>query len=77
MLNTTLVQIVFLLDLVGAIFAVFFLAVFYEALKSLREYLVFLDHKRRQRHKSCKRKQTQTDKTSLIISEDVAPPPRG
>ena len=36
---------IYLTDLVGAIIAVFLLAVFYEGLKTFREYLLYLDFK--------------------------------
>lgn len=36
----------------GAVIAVFLMAIFYEGLKSLREYLVYLDYKHSKSHTS-------------------------
>ena len=60
-------------ELVGAIIASFLLALLYEGLKTLREYLIYWDYSHWRKHS---RQKTQanltadhTDKSSLIINE--------
>lgn len=59
-------------DLVGAVVAVFLLAILYEGLKTLREYLIYVDLKHWQDHKKSRRQfDLQDEKHSLIVSESV------
>lgn len=65
-------------DLVGAIVAVFLLALLYEGLKTLREYLIFWDYKHWHKHtKKSPANLTQSDKSSLIVNEDRPPIQKG
>ncbi len=57
-------------DLVGAIIAVFVMAIAYEGLKTLREYLLFLDMKRsRQPDQNGHNSLQLLDNTKLILAE--------
>ena len=52
--------------------AVFLLAILYEGLKTLREYLIYVDLKHWQDHKKSRRQfDLQDEKHSLIVSESV------
>ena len=62
-------------ELVAAIFAVFFLAIFYEGLKTFREYLIYLDIKRSKNHEKKgyspvqKESEGSEDRQSLVLSD--------
>ncbi len=69
--------------LVGAILASFCLAVLYEGLKSLREYLVYLDynhwnkHTKTPRHLQDDDEDDETDRRELITRKTVRARPKG
>lgn len=60
-------------ELVGAIIASFLLALLYEGLKTLREYLIYWDYTHWRKHSRQKSPanltEHHTDKSSLIINE--------
>ncbi len=58
------------LDLVGAIIVVFVMAILYEGLKTLREYLLFLDVKRT-RKPSKAAGAPDSDRSQLILTEQA------
>ena len=59
-------------DLIGAVIVWFILAVLYEGLKTLREYLIYVDMKHWKKHngRKCVTTSGLNDKTSLIVSEE-------
>lgn len=64
----------FVAELVGAIIASFLLALLYEGLKTLREYLIYWDYTHWRKHSRQKTSANlttaqHTDKSSLIINE--------
>ena len=60
-------------DLIGAIVVVFILAILYEGLKTLREFLIYLDLKNTKQYKaiSTRYMQTEEEKTLLTVHEPV------
>ncbi len=63
-------------DMVGSIIAILALALAYEGLKSVREFLMVHDQKIRQRNKKtqCTNVQTLNEKGPLICKEKQSPP---
>lgn len=63
--------------MVGAVVVWFVLAILYEGLKTLREYLIYVDLKHQRKYNRSNRRcqsvinsYDKSDKTSLIVSED-------
>ncbi len=55
-------------DLVGAVVAWFILAIFYEGLKTLREYLFYLDKQQWKKFNACKCEPVAYDKSIEAVS---------